>query len=162
MKATKICSLIIVCFMLYTLSVPIWAQTEQTTDPNEGQIEESTPTVQEKTGEPVPFQKPEFKKMDKSEMQEKIAEMKGKYNRSSKTEASGKARLVEGICSVEFEKEFTEGLNDPEAVSITVTPLGECNGLFIYKYNESGFTVKEMGEGKSGVEFFWIAVTRSK
>ncbi len=73
----------------------------------------------------------------------------------------GKGQLANGELFVAFSPEFAAMVESGEAI-ITVTPLGESNGLFISNIGESGFTVKESNGGTSNVSFNWIAIGQRK
>jgi hypothetical protein len=45
-----------------------------------------------------------------------------------------------------------------ENPTVTVTPNGNCNGVYISSVDKNGFTVKEMNNGTSTVALSWIAV----
>ncbi|MGL4596684.1 MAG: hypothetical protein ACRCYO_04095, partial [Bacteroidia bacterium] len=42
--------------------------------------------------------------------------------------------------------------------TVTITPQGQCNGLYIVSIDAEGFTVAEMNNGTSNIAFSWIAV----
>jgi hypothetical protein len=75
-----------------------------------------------------------------------------------KVYADGKARLSGGQCFVKFNSDFTAVIDKSALPTITVTPSGECKGLYISECTAEGFTVKELGSGTSNVEFNWISV----
>jgi hypothetical protein len=70
--------------------------------------------------------------------------------------ADGKAELNNGIATVKFSDSFIKLLGDNP--NITVTPIGESEGLHIKEITKTGFTVKENKNGTSSVQFTWIAV----
>jgi hypothetical protein len=76
--------------------------------------------------------------------------------------ASGTAQVINGNVSVEFPYPFNELVSSEVPVVVTVTPLGECNGLYIAESRADGFTVKELNGGRSNASFNWIAVGREK
>lgn len=71
---------------------------------------------------------------------------------------NGNESLNNGSTFVSFNAAFISLLG--EKPTITVTPMGECNGLYISNISEQGFEVKELGSGSSNVAFLWIAVAR--
>jgi len=70
--------------------------------------------------------------------------------------AKGSVTLTNGTVYVPFTAEFKSLLG--EVPVITVTPNGECNGLYIASMNKDGFTVKELMQGASNTAISWIAV----
>lgn len=70
--------------------------------------------------------------------------------------AKGSATLTNGTVYVPFTAEFKSLLG--EVPVITVTPNGECNGLYIASIDKDGFTVKELMQGASSTAISWIAV----
>ena len=77
-----------------------------------------------------------------------------------KVYGNGKAKLVNGVCKVTFDKSFQNLISLQENPTITVSALGECEGIFIVSFDKDGFTVKEFHNGQSNVEFTWIAVAK--
>lgn len=71
----------------------------------------------------------------------------------------GIAQLNDGEVYVPFDAAFKNSLNPQAEIIITVTPLGNTNGVYILSYDENGFTVKENNNGQSNVKFNWIAVS---
>lgn len=70
--------------------------------------------------------------------------------------AKGTANLENGSTYVSFDENYAALLG--EMPVITITPNGECNGVYIASVNNKGFTVKEMRQGTSNVSFSWISV----
>jgi hypothetical protein len=68
----------------------------------------------------------------------------------------GSIVLVNGTAYVPFSTEYKGLLG--EAPTVTVTPNGECNGLYISSVDKNGFTVKELMHGASNATISWIAV----
>jgi len=75
-----------------------------------------------------------------------------------KVYGDGKAKLVNGVCYVQYSKEFTNLISADKVPTITVSALGECEGVYIVNADKNGFTVKEFRGGQSNVEFSWIAI----
>jgi hypothetical protein len=75
-----------------------------------------------------------------------------------KVYADGSGQLVNGKCNVQFDRSFTEVISKEGKPTITVTPNGECNGLFTIEITSNGFTVKELNNGNANIEFSWIAI----
>jgi hypothetical protein len=75
-----------------------------------------------------------------------------------KVYSDGKAKLTSGSCKVTFDKSFMQLLSQQQNPTITVSALGECEGLYIVSFDKDGFTVKEFHNGQANVEFTWIAI----
>jgi hypothetical protein len=74
--------------------------------------------------------------------------------------ADGIAQLADGVCEVQFDQDFAEVITTTGRPTVTVTPLGDCNGLYMVDLTARGFTVREAKGGTSNVEFTWIAVAK--
>jgi hypothetical protein len=68
----------------------------------------------------------------------------------------GTGQLNNGTITIQFDENYAQLLGDKPVV--TVSPMGECKGVYISGVSKTGFTVKELGEGTSSVEISWIAV----
>jgi hypothetical protein len=69
----------------------------------------------------------------------------------------GTAQLANGTTRVNFSPEFA-ALVAGGKPTVTITPQGQCNGLYIVSVDEKGFTVAEQNNGTSNVDFSWIVV----
>lgn len=70
----------------------------------------------------------------------------------------GKAVLVNGQAFINFPVEFTNSIANKESLTVTVTPLGESNGVYVTGVDNSGFYVIENNSGTSNVQFNWTAI----
>lgn len=70
--------------------------------------------------------------------------------------AKGSIQLVNGQAHVAFDSKFAMLLGETPVV--TVSPNGECNGLYIASVDAKGFVVKELMNGTSSANISWIAV----
>ena len=70
----------------------------------------------------------------------------------------GIGKLVNGKAFIQFEKTYSSIINQDRPIIVTVSPMGESNGVYISKVNENGFEIKENNNGDSDVDFYWIAV----
>jgi hypothetical protein len=68
----------------------------------------------------------------------------------------GAASLNNGTTRVNFTPEYAGLINGTPTV--TVSPMGNCNGLYIVSVDKGGFNVAEMNNGSSNVEFSYIVV----
>jgi hypothetical protein len=70
--------------------------------------------------------------------------------------AKGAAQLVNGEAFISFENNYANLLGENPIV--TVSPNGNCNGVYIASVSKKGFTVKEMNAGTSNVQISWISI----
>lgn len=70
----------------------------------------------------------------------------------------GKAVLSGGKASIQFDPAFAASLSSAESLVITVTPVGESNGVYLSQVTKSGFSVAENNNGKSSVTVNYIAI----
>lgn len=70
--------------------------------------------------------------------------------------SKGKIQLVDGEARVSFDRNYSALLG--EEPEVTVTPKGNCNGVYIASVDKNGFTIKEMNNGSSNVVVSWISV----
>jgi Collagen triple helix repeat (20 copies) len=68
----------------------------------------------------------------------------------------GNIRLVNGTATVSFDSEYAQLLGEKPVV--TISPMGQCNGVYIESVSKEGFVVRELNNGTSNVELGWIAV----
>lgn len=69
---------------------------------------------------------------------------------------NGTAELVNGEAYIPFDESYKALLGDKPVV--TVTPNGNCNGVYIASVDKNGFRIKEMNNGTSTVTISWISV----
>jgi hypothetical protein len=70
----------------------------------------------------------------------------------------GTATLSSGKASVSFDPSFSAIVSNKEPIVITVTPVGESNGVFVTNASATGFSVSENNAGKSNVTVNYIAI----
>jgi hypothetical protein len=68
----------------------------------------------------------------------------------------GTAQMINGEATITFDKNYQALLGEKPVV--TITPMGECNGVFIKSLTKTGFAVKELNKGTATVEILWIAL----
>ena len=68
----------------------------------------------------------------------------------------GKIQLVNGMATIEFDAAYAKLLGEEPIV--TVSAMGECNGVYVTSVTKTGFTVKELNNGNSNVQISWISV----
>jgi hypothetical protein len=71
---------------------------------------------------------------------------------------SGTATLSNGRASIAFDPAFASSVSTKEPVVVTVTPIGDCNGVHLTNVNSSGITIVENINGKSNVTVNYIAI----
>ncbi|MFN8397398.1 MAG: hypothetical protein U0176_22435 [Bacteroidia bacterium] len=76
--------------------------------------------------------------------------------------ARGNSKLGNGQTYVQFSDEFKQVFSSPQDLVITVTPRGNCNGVYVSNVDANGFHVQENNGGTSGVDFSWIAMGTRK
>jgi len=75
----------------------------------------------------------------------------------------GKSTLANGQTYIAFSEAFKQTIStNPDELTITVSPMGNSNGIYILSYDENGFTVMENNSGSSNVAFNWIAIGTRK
>ena len=74
--------------------------------------------------------------------------------------ARGKGKLVDGRAVVTMDANFSKMVTND--VTVTVTPIGDCNGIHLVSIKDGGFEIAENQRGKSDVEFTWIAIGQLK
>ena len=72
--------------------------------------------------------------------------------------AKGTGKLEQGKTTVSFDNQFGSLLSSQEPIIVTVSPLGNSQGLYIENVTSIGFTVVENNKGTSSVNFYWIAI----
>jgi len=70
----------------------------------------------------------------------------------------GVGQLSNGKANIQFDAAFSNVVSDSEPIVITVTPIGESEGVHIEQVDGKGFRVAENRSGKSSVQFSWIAI----
>jgi len=74
----------------------------------------------------------------------------------------GVGKLVNGKTMIKFSDDYLNLISETEPIIVTVTPLGKCNGIYLDEVKSSGFTVVEQGDGKSSIDFNYIAIATRK
>ena len=73
-------------------------------------------------------------------------------------QTSGAAILSNGNASIAFDPAFTASVSSDAPVIVTVTPIGNSNGVYLAEVSGAGFTVIENNAGKSNVTVNYIAI----
>jgi hypothetical protein len=90
------------------------------------------------------------------------ASLRSMEARSQWSEDFGSARLVHGVARVALDPDFTRTLNTAEAYHVFFTPMAECKGLYIAHETSKGFEVRELGRGRSNLEFDYRIVGHTR
>jgi hypothetical protein len=72
----------------------------------------------------------------------------------------GSAQLVSGKATVKVEALFAETVNLEADYHVFLTPLGDCNGLYVTNKTATSFEVHELGGGSSDVSFDYRIVAK--
>ncbi len=73
-------------------------------------------------------------------------------------QTSGVASLSSGSASIAFDPVFVASVSSDATIIVTVTPVGNSNGVYLDNVSKSGFTVVENNAGKSNVSVNYIAM----
>jgi hypothetical protein len=73
-------------------------------------------------------------------------------------QTSGIATLSEGRANIAFDPSFAAVVSSEAPVIVTVTPIGESNGVHLTEVTSAGFIVAENNAGKSSVTVNYIAI----
>ena len=83
----------------------------------------------------------------------------------------GKVKLINGEAFVNFNDTFINSISTSEigknvdnedSINITITPIGDCNGVFVKQITNKGFFIKENNKGVSNVALNWTAIGTRK
>lgn len=72
--------------------------------------------------------------------------------------SKGTGSLNNGTGRINFNKNFSSLASSKEPIIVTVTPLGQTNGVYLASVDKNGFTIKENNNGNSTAQFTWIAM----
>lgn len=73
-------------------------------------------------------------------------------------QTTGQVTLSNGRASIAFDPAFTTSVSVETPVIVTVTPIGNSNGVYLAEVSGSGFTVVENNSGRSSVTVNFIAI----
>lgn len=77
-------------------------------------------------------------------------------------QTSGYATISNGKVSITFNKSFSEAVSENEPIIVTVTPMGNSNGVYLSQVDKGGFSIVENNNGKSNVTVSYIAIGKRK
>lgn len=72
----------------------------------------------------------------------------------------GTAQLVNGQATVTIEPLFLQTINTGVPYHVFVTPLGDCNGLYVTNKTATSFEVRELGGGTANIGFDYRIVAK--
>ena len=72
----------------------------------------------------------------------------------------GIGQLQNGKSTIAFDQAFAEVLSSTDPIVVTITPIGKSQGVYLDHVDGSGFVVRENNNGKSNVQFNWIAIAK--
>jgi hypothetical protein len=75
-------------------------------------------------------------------------------------EDNGEATTVNGIAKVALDSKFANVIDAGAPYLVTVTPEGDCNGLYVTDRSARGFEVRELRGGSSSVGFAYRIVAK--
>jgi len=70
----------------------------------------------------------------------------------------GMGKLVNGKAFISFDDNYSNLITADKPIIVTVSPMGETNGIYVSSVTEKGFTIKENNKGISNVNFYWMAI----
>lgn len=73
-------------------------------------------------------------------------------------QAKGMGKLANGTSYIPFDKDFANLIDSNKPIIVTVTPIGENNGIHLVSVDKNGFRIKENLNGNSNVQFNWVAI----
>ncbi|NQT77298.1 MAG: hypothetical protein HQ565_06265 [Bacteroidetes bacterium] len=74
----------------------------------------------------------------------------------------GVGQIQNGKATINFDNAFANVLSSTEPIVVTVTPIGQTKGIYLEQVDENSFSVAENDNGKSNVQFNWIAIGKRK
>ena len=77
-------------------------------------------------------------------------------------QTSGYATISGGKANIFFDQSFAQAVSEKEPIIVTVTPMGNSNGVYLSTVDNRGFSVIENNGGKSNVTVSYIAIGKRK
>jgi hypothetical protein len=75
-------------------------------------------------------------------------------------EDNGEATLVGGRADVMLDAQFANAIDAASQYLVSVTPEGDCHGLFVANRTAKGFTVRELEGGRANITFEYRIVAK--
>ena len=67
----------------------------------------------------------------------------------------GEGQLVNGKATIILDDILSKNISDQKPVKVFIQLEGDCNGVYVTKKSNKGFTVVELNKGKSNIKFSW-------
>jgi hypothetical protein len=74
----------------------------------------------------------------------------------------GIGQMSAGKANINFDDAFASVVSDDEPIIVTITPIGESEGVYLSNVDSKGFSAVENRNGKSSVQFMWVAIGKRK
>ncbi len=74
----------------------------------------------------------------------------------------GIGTMQQGKSNINFDQAFADVVSTNEPIIVTITPVGQTKGVYLEQVDGNGFSVSENNNGKSDVQFSWIAIGKRK
>ncbi|MCW3127287.1 MAG: Protein of unknown function precursor [Bacteroidetes bacterium] len=71
---------------------------------------------------------------------------------------AGVGNLINGKATVTFDENYAGMLDRSSRPVVTISPIGNCNGIHIVSMSSTGFVIEENNAGTSNVEFTYIVI----
>jgi hypothetical protein len=75
-------------------------------------------------------------------------------------EDNGEATLIDGRADVALDPQFVNVIDASKQYMVSVTPEGDCRGLYVESRSPKGFTVRELQGGRASVAFEYRIVAK--
>jgi hypothetical protein len=75
-------------------------------------------------------------------------------------QTSGYVTLSSGRCDITFDENFSSIVSDDIPIVVTVTPVGQSEGVYIEQVDKNGFSIVENNNARSSVQVSFIAIGR--
>jgi hypothetical protein len=72
----------------------------------------------------------------------------------------GSSQLTNGLVFVTIDPLFAQTVNLGSDFHVFLTPLGDCNGLYIARKGPDGFEVRELGGGAADIAFDYRIIAK--
>lgn len=70
----------------------------------------------------------------------------------------GIGQMQSGKSNIVFDDAFANIVSSTEPIIVTITPIGKSEGVYLDQVDADGFRVEENNNGKSNIQFSWIAI----
>ncbi|MCD4724590.1 MAG: hypothetical protein K8R63_07070 [Bacteroidales bacterium] len=74
----------------------------------------------------------------------------------------GVGQMQNGKATINFDDAFANVVSSTEPIVVTVTPMGQTKGVYLKQVDGNSFSLAENDNGKSSVQFSWIAIGKRK